>query len=185
MAAPVGGADRAAAAGRVPRRGVGTSAAPHPLELAHEECYIANSVKTVIPRSSRRWSDREPARATPGGLRCQKSPSSSAVNTSGPGRPARQPPSTGIRRAGHERRVVGEQERDRGGDLRRLAEPLHHLQALDHLPLHVGSWESAISRSTSGVAVAPGCTALQRMPCVAYSTPIARTIAPTAAFEIE
>ena len=48
-----------------------------------------------------------------------------------------------------------------------------------------GSWESAISRSTSGVAVAPGCTALQRMPCVAYSTPIARTIAPTAAFEIE
>ena len=47
-----------------------------------------------------------------------------------------------------------------------------------------GSAASRISRSTIGVRVAPGRIALARMPCVAYSTEIARTIAPTAALEI-
>ncbi len=47
-----------------------------------------------------------------------------------------------------------------------------------------GSAASSISRFTIGVSVAPGRIALQRMPCVAYSTAMARTIAPTAPFEI-
>ena len=47
-----------------------------------------------------------------------------------------------------------------------------------------GSGASSISRCTIGVSVAPGSTALARIPCVAYSTAMARTIAPTAPFEI-
>ncbi len=45
-----------------------------------------------------------------------------------PAATARLPPSTGHRGAGHERRVVGQQERDGGGDLGRLRAALHHLQ---------------------------------------------------------
>ena len=47
-----------------------------------------------------------------------------------------------------------------------------------------GSAASSISRATIGVSVAPGRIAFARMPCVAYSTAMARTMAPTAPLEI-